>query len=531
MKHILFGRLLKDRRGVTAIVFAVAGLAVTMLIGVVLDFANYMLLRGNLSLAADAGVLTGVTQAATALGQNPTNYLTLGQSAGLTRFDAQAGQVNTAAKAGEVSTTTASLSVTRSGSVITGSMTWSTTYTPFFASLFGVSSWPMTGYSASSVQVSTPYVNVYVVLDNSPSMEIGATNSDIATLQQLTACSASGAYYYNSSSKTWGQIAPDSGQSYNAYQCTSGGYTYDGSLTCPIPATSPLTFTTFTPSSATYGPSCQGYLAKYDGQYPTAGSPCGFACHFDTSKPAGTGSDYYAVARSTVGKSNQVTLRFDVVKTAVNNLLTTMKTDSATLKNLNVAIYTLAEGITKIYPANGDSGSDWTTAESDVGGPPTVANGQDTGIQPYGGSNVADTDFPDALTSLSGTLTAAGGGTTSADPQKVLVLVTDGLEDYVNASGTRVLKAIEPSYCQLFKNKGYTVFVLYTPYYPLMNSFYLTNISTVVEGTGTSSIAYNLQQCASSSSDYFAATDSADMNAALQSFLNIALETPARLTQ
>jgi Flp pilus assembly protein TadG len=524
-------RIGRDRRGVTAIVFGISVLALTMMAGLLLDFGNYMLLRGNLNLAADAAVLTGVTQAATQLGPNPETYLTLGQQAGLARMSGQSGQTSNAVKLGQVSTPVVSLAISRSGSVITGQATWSTFYTPFFASLFGSSTWSMSNGSSASVQVSTPFLNVYVVLDNSPSMEIGATNSDIQTLQQLTACSASGAYYYNSTSKTWGQIAPSSGQSYNAYQCTASGHTYSGSLTCPVPASAPYTFSTFTPSGSTTGPSCQGYLPLYNGVYPQAGATCGFACHFDTSKPAGTGSDYYAVARSTIGQSNQVTLRFDVVKAAVTSLLNTMQTNSQPLNNLNVGIYTLAQTLFHVYPATGDSGSDWPTAIADIGGPPTIPNGQDTGIQPYAGGNSANTDFPDALTSLAGNLTAGGGGTISTDPQKVLVLVTDGLEDYTNASGTRIMKALEPAYCQLFKNMGYTVFVLYTPYYPLMNSFYLQNLTSIAEGTSTTSVAYNLQQCASSSSDYIAATNSAGMTAALKTFLTIALSTPARLSK
>jgi Flp pilus assembly protein TadG len=515
--------LLKDRRGVTAIVFAISAMAVTMMVGLVIDYSNYMLLRGNLNMAADSGVLAGVTQAATALGAHPTTYLTMGQQAGMVRLSGQAGEASNATRLGQVQPLTANLSVTRSGSVINGSLSWSTAYNPFFASLFGSPAWSMSNVSSSSVQVSTPYLNVYVVLDNSPSMEIGATNSDIQTLQQLTACSASGAYYYNSLTKSWGQLSPASQQSYNAYQCTAYGYSYSGSLTCPIPASSPYTFSTFTPTNNTTGPSCQGYLPTYNGQYPQAGAPCGFACHFDTTHVAGSGTDYYAVARGTIGKSNQVTLRLDVVKAAVNNLIATMKTDAQTFNqtygqstgNINVAVYSLASTVLKAYPLLGDAGSDWTAATSAVGGPPTVANGPDTGIQPYAGSDVADTDFPDALTLLASVLTPSGGGTSAADPQKVLVLVTDGVEDYVTTSGTRKLQALEPSYCQLFKNMGYTVFVLYTPYYPLMNSFYLQNMTSVVEGSGASSVTYNMQQCASSSSDYLAATNSTGMNAAL----------------
>lgn len=532
----LLSRLRHDRRGVTAVVFGIAGIAVTMMVGLVIDFSTFMSLRTQLSLAADAGVLAGVTQAATQLGPNPGSYISLGQQAGQTRFIAQSGLQGGNGAGGQITGATQSLTITRNGALISGTMNWSATYHTYFGKLFGVNTWQMSNVSASTVQVSTPFLNVYVVMDNSPSMEIGAGDSDIKTLQSLVACSPSGAYYWNGTK--YAQIQPASNQAYNAYACTSGTQTYDGTLTCPIPAGAPLTFATWTPSNATYGPSCQGLLPQYKGKYPAAGSPCGFACHFDTSKPAGTGSDYYGVARGTIGGSNAVTLRFDVVKQAVNNLLTTMQSENQVYNNLNVAIYTLDQAITKVYPATGDAGNDWASAIAAVGGPPTSANGQDTGIQPYAGGDVADTDYPDALTSLSQQLTQAGGGTAANDPQKVLVIITDGAEDYCtggntggNCAGTRVLQALEPKYCQLFKDMNYTVFVLYTPYYPLMNAFYLSFMSGWAEGSGATSITYNLQQCASSSSDYLAATDTAGMTSALQSFLNIALNTPARLTK
>lgn len=543
---MLLARMRRDRRGVTAVIFGVAGIAVTMMVGLVIDFSTFMSLRTQLSLAADAGVLAGVTQAATQLGPNPGGYISLGQQAGQTRFIAQSGLQGGNGAGGQITGATQSLTITRNGALISGTMTWSATYNTYFGKLFGVNTWKMSNVSASTVQVSTPYLNVYVVMDNSPSMEIGAANSDIQTLQQLTACSSSGAYYPNSyyatisSSGYWSN--PLAQQSYSAYSGTVCSK-YTGTLPCPANAPSPpLSYSTF-PLTAPYsgrGPSCQGMLpvTNYNGLYPEAGAPCAFACHFDTSKASGTGNDYYSVARSTIGASNQVTLRLDVVKQAVNNLLTTMQSQSQVYNNLNVAIYTLDQAITKVYPATGDAGNGWATAIAAVGGPPTMAYGQDTGIQPYAGGDVADTDFPDALTALSQQLTPAGGGTAANDPQKVLVIITDGAEDYCTGgntggtcAGTRVLQALEPKYCQLFKDMNYTVFVLYTPYYPLLNNFYQSKMTSWAEGTGSTSITYNLQQCASGASDYLAATDNAGMTSALQSFLNIALNTPARLTK
>jgi hypothetical protein len=79
---------------------------------------------------------------------------------------------------------------------------------------------------------------------------------------------------------------------------------------------------------------------------------------------------------------------------------------------------------------------------------------------------------------------------------------------------------------------GYTVYVVYTPYYPVVHTAYLANNwATIVQGTGSTSIAYNLEQCASSSSDYIAATDQTTLNTALLTFLKNALNLPARFTK
>ena len=66
---------------------------------------------------------------------------------------------------------------------------------------------------------------------------------------------------------------------------------------------------------------------------------------------------------------------------------------------------------------------------------------------------------------------------------------------------------------------GYTVFVVYTPYYPVMHVAYLSNWIPIVEGSGTKSLAYNLQACSSGTGDYVSATDQATLNSALLTFL------------
>ena len=312
-------------------------------------------------------------------------------------------------------------------------------------------------------------------------------------------------------------------------------------------------------TNADPGPSCQGatvsyttpnYPPKYPSYtaYPMAGPPCAFACHWDTSVAAGTGNDFFALARSTIGTARPIALRFDLVKHATNLVISNMQTDNIpTINNLRVGLWTFDYSLHRVYPDSNtcpgttydglpcEANNDFATAIADVGAPPTTANQPDTGIQPSIDPNGGDTDITDSMATLAGELTASGDGTTQATPRKVLFLVTDGLVDYpqpnANGSGTtRVYKPISSADCTTFKNLGYTVYVVFTPYYAVMNGFYISNIKTYAEPYATGSLATALQACASSPSDYISAADSTDLDAALTKFLKSALTQPARFT-
>ncbi|HTZ70791.1 MAG TPA: vWA domain-containing protein [Acetobacteraceae bacterium] len=518
------------RRGTVAVLTAIMAVPVVGCAGLAIDYAVWNQTYGMLSVAANAAALNAVKIAATSELAGNANYAADGEKAGTQWFEAN---VSVWANAAHLSNIVPTVTL-NPGTTVVAKVTYSGQISSIFGRLFQTARYQI-AVEADATIITAPYLNVEILLDNSPSMEIGATASDIATMQQLTACSSVGALY-NASANGTGWTTPPSGQNYAAYQCTAGGVSYDGTLACPIPATSPYTFTSFQPTSnsALGGPSCQGYLAKQasTGRYPLAGAPCAFACHFDTSKPAGTGSDYFAIARSTIGKSNQITLRFDQVKAATNLVISDMQTDDLPIRNLAVGIFTFDSNLNRVYPASGEAGDDWATASAAVGAPPMLPNEPDSGIQPYGGANSANTDFPDTMTTLATQmLTKSGDGTTPSSPIKVLFLVTDGVQDYYQAGGSRNLQALDPSFCTTFKQMGYTVYVVYTPYYPLMNAYYLQNIKGFVEGTGTGTTTANLQACASDpSNDYIAASDQQSLNAALASFLKRALNVPARYT-
>ena len=524
--------------GSVSVLFGISSVPIIGLLGLAVDVGIWNQSNTMLSVAANVAAMTAAKVAVNAQLAGDPNAIAEGEVAGRQWFLTEIG---TAAGVGVlgVSLPPGGASVTIAGGA---TMTATVAYTASVRSIFGnyvahIGSYPVDGQATAQI-ASAPYLNVEILLDDSGSMEIGASNSDIVHLQEITPCYVA----------QTGQPAPDAfynggtsnlaGQSYSAYS-TSG---YDGGIATPALAPDPpLSYASYPSNGSSTGPSCQGVLpVQSNGKYPAAGPPCAFACHFDTSKPAGSGNDFYALARSTVGTANPIVLRFDLVKAATNQIISTMQTDNiAALNNLQVGIFTFASALLRVYPLPAcgtttacESGNDWSGAIGLVGAPPTVANGADTGIQPYGGANGGNSDVHDTMVSLSGTyLSKSGDGTSASTPRKVLFIVTDGLVDYTNSFGVRTEGGVNATDCALFKSMGYTVYVVYTPYYPVMNGYYYSNIKGYAEPTATGTLASDLQACASDPvSDYVSATDQSGLNNALQKFLKSALTQPARFT-
>ena len=531
------------------------------LVGVAVDFGIWNQTNSALSVAANVAAISAVRIAANAQVANDTSAATEGIAAGDQYFTSAAGL-----SSGKVGTEGVTLTPTPPlpctggvtgkytciimGTTVTASVAYTGKVPSVFGlALFGLQSYQITG-SATAVVTTAPYLNVMMMLDDSSSMQIGATNSDIQTMQTITPCNqvpslpvttqAPGASY---SGANGGGLAS---QPYTNFTITG----YDGGIipavvSTPTPPPMLPYYANFLPGNTGAARSCSPYGTTDNGKtYPNPGAPCAFACHF-TKGAAGTTNDYYGLARSTIGKSNQVTLRFDLVKQATDNVIAAMQADNiATINNLQVGIYSFQDTTTRAYPdaacGSGqgcEAGNSWTTALSDVGGPASFPNGADTGIQPSlttAGASDGNTNFDQDMTQLQGMVTPSGDGTTSQSPRKVLFLVTDGMCDGLcSGSKSRAYLPINPADCATFKNPpyNYTVYVVYTPYYPLMNAFYIDNLKQYAE-PATGSPVYNaMQACASTPEDFISAADATTLNNALQKFLKQALNSPARFTQ
>ncbi|MDQ0470284.1 pilus assembly protein TadG-related protein [Labrys wisconsinensis] len=211
----------------------------------------------------------------------------------------------------------------------------------------------------------------------------------------------------------------------------------------------------------------------------TANAPidpgCGFACHDLSGK-----EDFYTVA-----KKNGITMRIDEVRSATQALMQYATATEILPQQFGVSIYTFNNVLTRI--------SGLTTS---LGSAAASAAAIDLVSVPYQNYN-ADryTDLDGLLPKMDYLMPSSGSGQTSASPQTVMFIVSDGVADEPtpgNSSG-RTLAPITVAQCDAIKSRGITIAVLYTTYLPLpTNSFYQGNVAPFA-----SQINPRMQSCAS----------------------------------
>ena len=233
------------------------------------------------------------------------------------------------------------------------------------------------------------------------------------------------------------------------------------------------------------------------------GEACAFACHWTAS-----GDDYYALAQR-----NKVTLRLDVLRTAVSNLISNVAALN-TRSAFRLGLYTFAQAFTQIYPVSGNI---------------AAARGAVSQIAPDVNdcsNNCPETYFAGAMASLASVSGVSGNGGSPATSQKFLFIVTDGLVDqYIG--NVRQISPVRPGDCDAIKAKGITILTLYTPYLPLpSNGFYNQFVAPIQAQIGPA-----LQACASSPTLFFQAANASDIDAQLRVMLASVLRTSGHFTQ
>ena len=246
---------------------------------------------------------------------------------------------------------------------------------------------------------------------------------------------------------------------------------------------------------------------------------CAFACH--ETNPASDnlgnpgGIDNYQLARN-LG----VTLRIDLVNSAVQDLMTLAPTTAAqNYTSYRVALYTIDYNFTQLSPLT----SNFSAAKTAAGTLQAVTVYNNNCLTVSNCNSDEDSYLDMGLQQINSTMPNPGTGTgnTGDTPEEVLFIVSDGVEDYIY-SGNRNYGPINThtNYCQTIKNRGIRIAFLYLTYNPLpTNGWYNTYIAPI-----QSSIATTAQNCASPGL-YFQVNTDGDISGALTNLFQKAVST------
>ena len=428
-------RFMRSRDANVAVIAALTMVPIIFLLGMTLDFTQALRKKQQLDAAADAAAIAAVRPAmliqSDTVAQSTANAIFMSVASGMS---------------GLVATPTPTITITDTGLQRTVSVTYTAASLNNFPKvLVNTASWPISG-SATAQASSAPNMNFYLLMDDSPSMGIGATLTDINNL---------------------------------------------------ITATAPA----LQPSSQSQN--------------------CGFACHETNISHDGGTRDNLTIARN-----NNVTLRIDLVTSAVNQLLNSWANCPQTgisggvmqcMSALNnttykAALYTFDTGLNTLSTLTTP-----TSAGTQVSDIALMSVLYQNCVTSSSCNTDYGTDIAGALSSLNAIMPAPGLGSnaTGDTPQEVVFLVTDGVEDKISAtcpnatfaSNNRCQQPLDTTLCTTIKNRGIKIAILYTEYLQLINlgpsqnitdSWYMSWVNAYDGPTSsTGQIAQNLQACAS----------------------------------
>jgi Flp pilus assembly protein TadG len=179
----MIGRFGGDLRGNVAVIFALAIIPVLTMVGAAVDYSRATQLKSKIQSAADAASVGSIARNSTAFiaaGSMTSDGTIAGGAADATNIFNGNVQGLTGVTINSVTPT-----VTKSGSTITSVVSYSADVPTSFMGVIGKTSLTVTGTSTSTANIPQ-YIDFYVLLDNSPSMGVGATPTDVATMVNHT---------------------------------------------------------------------------------------------------------------------------------------------------------------------------------------------------------------------------------------------------------------------------------------------------------------------------------------------------------
>lgn len=166
-------RFCRDQNGAVMIVFTLALLPLLALLGAAVDYTGAQRLRSQLNAAADSAALGAV--------------VTTGRMSTPAEAEVHAGNAfrANAALNTDVGISQVTATVRDTATERTATVSYSAIFRPSFMKIIGVDQLVVEGEARVTGPMS-PYVDFYMLLDNSPSMGLGATLADIGRLENNT---------------------------------------------------------------------------------------------------------------------------------------------------------------------------------------------------------------------------------------------------------------------------------------------------------------------------------------------------------
>ncbi|MFI5013887.1 MAG: pilus assembly protein TadG-related protein [Hyphomicrobiales bacterium] len=195
--------------------FGISVVPLLVAVGVGIDYERVINVRTKLNGAADTATLAAVSKSATPFVTTPT------QAQVQQYFNALATRVVGASVSG-VTMTGAQATITQSVTNLTVTLTYTAQVKTMFGGIIGTQFVTIGGSSTAQTN-APPYIDFYLLLDNSPSMGLGATPADISNLITLTA---------SQSSTVWPNVKSGSiARSNCAFACHQHTFNSSGQIT------------------------------------------------------------------------------------------------------------------------------------------------------------------------------------------------------------------------------------------------------------------------------------------------------------
>lgn len=180
---IILRRFVHDRRGNIAVIFALACVPLITVVGYAVDYSRATQLRSKLQAAADAASVGSIAKAspgfAAAGSMTSDGTIPAGVTDAQNIFNANVANLTGYTLNGITPT------VVKSGSTVTSMVSFTASINTMFLGVIGKTALAMSGTSKATASMPL-YIDFYLLLDNSPSMGVGATPTDVQTMVNNT---------------------------------------------------------------------------------------------------------------------------------------------------------------------------------------------------------------------------------------------------------------------------------------------------------------------------------------------------------